>query len=416
MNKIIILVSCFIAITIGGIKAQNNTQSPYSKLGLGDFQNTGFGRNAAMGGLGYALSPNNELNLQNPASLANLDSMQSLLNIGVQGGYSYIENKYTSDGRVTANITNLSYGMSPSDKFAFAFGISPYTNVGYEIQIEQQISGSNETYDLFLEGSGGLSTVYLCGGYKLGKNISLGLNIGFLFGPKDELLTYEFSDTYDVSISQEISDRYNGWIFDLGYQQKFNIGKNHRINLGVVANLPSKLNHTQTNSVVAYFNDLGTSDTVTTETETESKITFPVNIGAGLAYTYKNKWLVNADYSLKRWSETKIDDEFTDLIDNHIMAFGVEYSPKRKRMNSAQIKYRLGANMQSGYYQIESQNLGSYNLTAGVGFTIRKAIFNFYGSYGWRGFKDSQYLSEKTVKFGINMTLSEMWFKKQKYN
>ena len=55
-------------------QAQNNTISPYSRYGLGLYEQNGFGRGLAMGGTGIALQARGHVNNINPASYALIDS------------------------------------------------------------------------------------------------------------------------------------------------------------------------------------------------------------------------------------------------------------------------------------------------------------------------------------------------------
>lgn len=201
----------------------------------------------------------------------------------------------------------------------------------------------------------------------------------------------------------------------MGYQHIIPINKQNKLKLGAVVNLPAKLNHTQVNSAMVYYTTTSTTDSLLNEEENAGDITFPMNVGVGLAYQYKNKLTINADYSLKRWSNAKVDDEFSELIDNHILAFGLEYVPLLNSFEGHEFKYRLGANIQSGYYEIESRKLNSINLTAGVGFKMRNTTFNIYSIYGWRGFTDSNYIKENTLQFGLSMSFGDLWFQKRKY-
>lgn len=414
MNKVKIFITLLLSVNL--LHGQNNTQSPYSKLGLGDFQTTGFGSNSALGGLGYALYPNDQTNLLNPASLAHMDSMLSMLNVGLKGQYTNLKNSQASDVRRTANLTNFSYGMGISDRFGLAIGITPYTNVGYSIITEQQVNGSNEKYNVLLEGSGGISTAFVSGGYKLTKNIAIGLNVGLYFGPKNEIQTYLYNNEYDIDITTQVADKYLGWIFDLGYQQRIPINKNHTLSFGAVANLPSKLSQTQEKSVILYYGSEESADSLSSESEKVADVSFPVNIGAGLAYNYREKLTINVDYSIKRWSKASVSDAFSNLSNNHILAFGIEYLPRNKILMKHKIKYRIGANMQSGYYELNGRNLNSFSLTAGVGFHLGKNVFNVYGTNNWRGFTNTNYIEENTIQFGVNMSFGDLWFQKRKYN
>jgi hypothetical protein len=87
------------AASFFGSKAQNNTNSPYSKFGIGDLANTSYGRNTAIGGTGIGIRDQFFLNLKNPASLTAIDTLSFLFETGVSGAYTS-----SSTSNATENI------------------------------------------------------------------------------------------------------------------------------------------------------------------------------------------------------------------------------------------------------------------------------------------------------------------------
>lgn len=415
MNKYILSIGFLIILTTQNIWSQNNTNSPYSKLGLGDFYSLGYGRSSAMGGVGYALSSGNELNLVNPASLSNLDSLISLFEIGLHGDYTQLKNSSVSDGRWNGNVSHISYGMAVNGKWGMAFGVAPYTNVGYDISVNQSINGIPDEYAVSLEGSGGLSTVYWSNGYRISKNASLGITASFLFGPKNEDQYYDLENISSFSLIRQVSDKYSGFKFDIGYQQTIPLGKDHSLGIGLVANIPGKLNRKTSEIVIQNSISGSITDTLLNEEDVKSSLYFPMNLGAGISYNYKNQFMVAMDYTLNRWSEVGLSDNYAELIDNHVFALGLEYTPKKKGVDKSEIHYRMGCNYQTGYYLIDNNALKSMDITAGVGFPIRNTLFNIYTAYGWRGVLNNQLIKENSLRVGINMSFKDLWFHKKQF-
>ena len=74
----------FICLSIGLVAfAQNGTSSPYSRFGYGILGDNAIGAQRAMGGVGYALHNNRQINVMNPASYASMDSLTFLFDIGL---------------------------------------------------------------------------------------------------------------------------------------------------------------------------------------------------------------------------------------------------------------------------------------------------------------------------------------------
>jgi len=412
MKKLNLSITLLFFLFALGVIAQNNTQSPYSKLGLGDFQSMGFGRSAAMGGVGYALYSGNELNHLNPASLSNLDSLLSVLEIGMHADNTHLENATTTDSRWTANVTHVSFGMAVNKRWGMSYGIAPYTSVGYNITTDQEVSGIPQKYSVLLKGKGGLNNLYWSNGFKITPNISLGVNISYLFGPKTEEQYYDLTDITAYTISRKISDKYRGWKFDLGYQQTASLSSNSKLTIGIIANLPGILKRKTTDIVIQGYSSFS-DDTLKNEENVKSNLNFPMNVGGGISYQYKQHLTLAADYTFIRFSDFKIDDSFSELIDNHVFALGLEYFPHNSGMRKRNIKYRTGANYQTGYYLVDGNELKSMKITAGIGFPVKATLFNIYGSYGGRGFLKDNLIKENTLSFGINMSFMDLWFRKR---
>jgi len=393
-------------------KAQNNTNSPYSKFGLGDFDSQGFGRNAALGNAGIALQSNVSLNNMNPASYTGLDSLSVLMEMGVHSSYTQLKTASDVDDRWNANFSYLALGFKARSKWAMSFGLAPYSNVGYNILTTSQIDGSLTNYETSYDGIGGLTSVYWGNAFQVTKSTAIGINSSFLFGPKTENQYIAFTGSENYEILRQVTNKYHGWKFDLGLQQNFQISPDHQFTFGVVINAPGILRNSKTTLVTETFISAGAVDTLQFDEEVSSDLTFPVNLGVGLTYYYHKKVLLTADYRLDRWSQVKIEDKFSNLVDNQQFSLGCEYAPDGF---SGRFAYRAGFNYESGYFDIDGKKLTDYSITAGVVLPLPTTRVNIYASYGWRGTTKANLISENYARLGINLTLMDKWFQKRKF-
>lgn len=407
-------IIALLILTVFTTLAQNNTNSPYSKLGFGDFEPMGFGRNAGMGGTGIALQSNYNLNNTNPATLANLDSLSSIFEFGVHGSYTNLANSSQQSNRWNANVSYLAIGLCINSKWGMSFGVVPYSSVGYNIEYQDQIDGSLDEFTMIMKGTGGLSSIYWANGYQLTKNLSVGLNTAFLFGPKTEELQFVFDDNKSYDISHKVSNTYFGWKFDFGAQYNVQLNNKNNLVLGATFNAPGSLNNKTKTTIINSIPDLNVSDTIQFEVEEKEKIYFPTNFGLGISYNYNHKLTLALDYKLDNWSKTKVDDSNADLINNHTFNTGIEFSPASTQFTNA-TTYRAGFKYQSGYFKIDESELKSYSVTAGVGFPVRSSYINVYTEYGWRGTTKHSLIAEKYAKIGINLSLRDVWFQKRTY-
>ena len=77
-----ILTILTILIAFVGAKADNGINSPYSRYGLGILANQSLGVNRQMGGLGYGLRSDSYINILNPASFSQADTLTMLFEAG----------------------------------------------------------------------------------------------------------------------------------------------------------------------------------------------------------------------------------------------------------------------------------------------------------------------------------------------
>ena len=109
--------------------AQERTSSPYSFYGIGLNTFRGTVENKSMGGLGI-FSDSIHVNLQNPAALGRL--RLTTYTVGVSNSTVNMKSDTESSTVNTSSLDYLAVGI-PTGKLGFAFGLVPYSSVGYNI-------------------------------------------------------------------------------------------------------------------------------------------------------------------------------------------------------------------------------------------------------------------------------------------
>ena len=175
----------FICLSIGLVAfAQNGTSSPYSRFGYGILGDNAIGAQRAMGGVGYALHNNRQINVMNPASYASMDSLTFLFDIGLT-----YQNTITREGSLKENSQSgsLDYIVMqfPLGRYmAGSVGLLPYSNVGYSF-----ITGIDNGSDS-RSGDGNISQAYVGVSGRPFKGFSIGANISYLFGNPDSDMVF----------------------------------------------------------------------------------------------------------------------------------------------------------------------------------------------------------------------------------
>jgi long-subunit fatty acid transport protein len=406
----LIIAAIFLELNIC---AQNNTNSPYSMYGIGYIEPGGFGRNKAMGGTGIALPSEHSLNNLNPASYKSIDSMNFIIETGINSIYSEFSNKSQSQKNLNANFAYLAMGFRITRWWGNSIGLSPYSNVGYKINTQKQIEGTTSYADVTIEGSGGLNQFYWGNSFKLNKNFSLGINAAYLFGTINQKEVSETDVTGSISIDDESFLR--NFCFSYGAQYSFKLNKDWEGIIGAVYGNKTKLTPKHQISV------LYSGDTLYSENKRSKDFYIPQYFGVGASVKFKNRYVLSLDYTQNNWSDIQNNTSGIKFTNSSNIAAGLEIIPDLRPSSGflKTLRYRVGGYYEKSYMSINEQQLKDYGVTAGIGFPILKGktFVNVSLSGGFKGVPGSSgNIKENYYKLNLNFTLFDLWFNRYKYD
>ena len=400
--------------------AQTSTNSPYTRFGLGDLCNQAAAGNSAMGGIGYGLRDNTMVNTMNPASYTAVDSITMMMDVGLSLTNSY----YNEDGwRTNAKNSSFDYVVLQfrfKPWLGFAAGFRPYSQVGYYFYNTTEVTGNEDvTATNSYDGEGGLHEVFMGFGLKLLKNLSIGVNAGYLYGDIDYTAMVTFSEDSDYSVVyNELT--INTYKLDFGLQYTQKIWKNHSLTLGLVYGLGHKANSSEVKAIQltdgsSYANSQGTIYRDAYE--------LPHTFGAGLVYNKAGNFTLGVDYELQKWSKLIYNGQKGWYNDSERFAVGLEFIPKTiTKKFLERVKYRLGAYYKTPYMKIATGEKApkEYGICAGLGFPInlyqRRSVISVTGQYVRLESSTPSLLSENRFVLKLGMTFNEHWFMKWKLN
>lgn len=172
--------------------AQTGTNSPYSRFGVGDLQPASYIKNRGMGGTSIAYSGLYSTNIVNPASLTSI--YLTTFEIGLKANLTSIETNQLKQKSNNAGLNYFSFAFPVKyKKWGTAFGLMPYSSVGYSFFYED-IGQDNVKQEHYFEGYGGIDQVFLSNAWSPFKGLSIGLNAAYLFGTTYDERRVEFSD------------------------------------------------------------------------------------------------------------------------------------------------------------------------------------------------------------------------------
>ncbi|WP_298780924.1 hypothetical protein [uncultured Polaribacter sp.] len=412
MKKEILLLLLVVFANV--LYSQNNANTPYSLFGLGVENKTATGGLSGLGNTGIAQTNPFEINLFNPASLGNILQKSFLYEFGLNGVVSHLKTNNTSSTSNNANFSHVVIAFPIAKNWGMSTGLLPYTKTGYNIDIENPIEGSTDTYLTRITGIGGLNKFYIATGYKPLKNLSFGLDLSFLFGSIEEE-SQIYSESF-VSISDQ--NYYSGVKLKTGFQYKLPKIKTVETIIGGTFELPSSLSGKQTRS--SYKTTSGGAY-IAIEDEVENDLEnfeLPVSYGFGITSIIDKKFSTSIDYRKLLWNDTSQDKNNESYVDQSIYAFGLEYKPtKNKYTYASNIKYRFGLNYNTGFLKISNKQIDSYFVSFGLGLPMKKYSndnFNISYSYGKEGTLENNLIQESFHKITLNLNFVGSWFNKKK--
>lgn len=429
---VFLAVLSLLASNTSSIHAQTN--SPYSRYGLGSLKDQITGPSKGMGGVGYGLYTSQSANPMNPASYAQVDSLTFIYDIGVNFTHTtYKEgaNRAAKDGGGLEYITAL---FPVSKKIGISFGLLPFSSTGYLMGSSHQVGTSNTYYNIQHDGSGGLSQAYVGMGYKLPiKGLTAGVNVSYLFGNIKQTNATSYITGGSNLTSQYTKLNVTTARIDIGVQYRMDLSDINTLTLGAVytpkMNGTGKLNRTE--YIVDQSGNLLNQDTLFNGVVATGT---PHMLGAGFVLNHKRKLLLGFDVKYEHWKGARFTNELLDGLNSSNrfnnrwkFAAGVEYRVAQYSRNYLQkIKFRGGLNYSNSYVNVQVGNqvkgFNEYGATLGFGLPIvdreelggRTSYININFEYKYLSPELSSMVKERYFGISLNMNLNELWFYQRK--
>lgn len=412
--------------------AQTTSSSPYSQFGLGDLKRSLIPQTRAMGGISMGVrKPGvyDNINMANPASYSTLAltafevgasmDLRSLSKAGVNGQRQF-----------NSTLSHINFGIPVSRGSALSFGLVPYSDLGYQFKNSAVLDTNQVEY--VYGGEGGVSKAYLGYGFKLAKNLSLGFNLGYLFGSLKENRSIDFLNEaedsgYDLSAFNsrtQYQRSVGGLSFDLGLQYEAILSPTTKLIFGYAGNTGKEINSRSDVVTTRYRRDvkgeeLAVADSTYFTKGARSKINMPVTHTAGFAFEKANSWLFGADFSYAKWSDYSEDGVNKGLNDSYGLAVGGQLTPDAASISNywKLVDYRLGMKYDRTFIKIGDNDIKQYALTFGLGFPLPSSRSSFYRinlstEVGKRGTQKNNLVRDNYVNVHLGFTLNDKWFQK----
>lgn len=422
----LLLVGLLTILPVSEIFSQTRTFSPFSRYGIGEINNKGFGQNAAMGGTGIGLRTPYHLNSLNPAAYTAIDTLSFYFESGVSGFYQTLESAGNSNNFSEIDFDYFAFGFPVSKRFFASVGIKPASNAGYSFS---NITGDGSDASLQkASGIGNLTNLYGGLGVKLSPNLSLGMHVSYWFGNIDHTAFTEFindPDAYKFGTKNNI--HLNDVLFDFGLQYSNITGKNNRYTLGFTFSPKTAMSGESTllKARGYVYDEEGElflpNDTLSLDKDKWNNKTFelPLGIGIGASYVFNDKLTLAADYTMRQWGDALFPDEDTETTNASYLNVGAEWVPKERTATKyyQRIRYRAGFHYTNDYIKLNGYQVKDFGMSFGLGLPLKRSntSVNLVFEMGTKGTSQAGQMKEKYNRVTINFTMHEYWFIKRKF-
>lgn len=411
---------------------------PFSRLGLGYINPQYMNPSGAMGGLTAAYRDVSAFNPYNPASLTSLRN--AVFEVGL-----FAKNNQGKNGTQTANTWNgnLSYlGLAFPNynaaseiynrkqrkvRWAMGFSLLPYSSVGYNVTTSEKASNTDSvTITSYYVGTGSTYKLQWSNAVEY-KGVSLGANVGYLFGKTNDIRQLQMSgvaNTYANYLNADYSVRGLTWNvgaqWDIVLDPKSKVGpqggKKHLI-LGAYGNTATDFT-TESNTTFRRFGNY--TDSVTSTSGVVGSGRLPTEFTVGATYMKGQNLKVGVEYKKGMWHEYLNTARPASLLDTREFAAGAEFSFNQNKLKNPyeRVRWRVGyRNMTDArMYQGEQLKTSIVSVGTSLPFVIRAGLAS-YMSVGLSYEKTAaKSVSENVYRITLGFSLNDnTWFQKAKF-
>ncbi len=428
------LLTAVATLIAGSALGQGLGNSPYSRLGLGDYAgNYGGVRQLGMGGTGLAAPNTGNVNELNPALLAYTPrtTWEAAFNAQVKT----VSNAATSNRNGSGTLGYLALAVPLNKRWGAAIGLKPYSAVDYQANSTGAVNGDPGAlaYRQYA-GTGGLSEAYLAQGFHVLRDLNIGGSASYLFGTIDQT-TGTAINTPTIAAQQLVVDeeilRYSDFLFRASVHYRHKLGKTVNLNLAGVQTFQTNLKASRQRTTEQRDANGAVIGTATQLSDDSGNTTVPGLSQAGLTLDNGSNWSVSADGSYQQWSKFKSFSLLSTagLTNTWRVATGGEFTPDPGSVDHyfQRVTYRVGLSVAQLPYAPLGRQLYDRAVHWGFAFPLPTAtplestVINLAFIYGIRG--NTAYLygdngtsnvRENYLRVQVGATLSNRWFIKRR--
>ena len=416
IKKSILLFTLIISTSL---VAQKQQASPYSFFGIGTNLESKTIEESLMGGVGTAISDPIHLNFSNPAALSNLRF--TTYAIGAKNSQTMVSDATTTQKSSIFSISYLAMGIPLGNSAALTAGFRGKSSVGYNLK-EGDFNSVDGLYTY--EGTGGASSLFMGGGVKVFKGLSVGLEGAFIFGDVNNTITYHQVDTqYDTR--KKIVSTLRGFDTKFGLYYEDKVSKKNRYTLGLTFLKSKDITVSEVSSFYKGFfsSEFESIKSALTPVDLVGSIENPIKTTFAVGYGQFSKWHASLEYSFNdavRYQGETLKNNTNNVVFNKYnrISLGGYYIPKFNSLTSyfSRMTYRAGLKYENLGMTIKNNDIKDFGMSFGIGLPMGKGLsdMNVGFEYGKKGKVNSDGLiEEKYFNVKLSLSLGDKWFNKR---
>ena len=411
IDKKIIALLLLAAVSCWGTAIAQIVSTPYSKMGYGMLTDNASSIQRSMGGVGYAMKGGRIVNVMNPASYANVDSLTFLWDVGIDVTNLWSKENDNKGYNFGGGLDYLTGHFKVAKGLGAAFGLLPYSSVGYSYGGD--IDGGFESRS----GSGGFNQLFVGVGFEPVKNLSVGFNFAYLFGTTSNTTLIQSNSSSYFTRNMKIRD----WNAQVGVQYSLPLSKGRDL-LTVGASFQPKKSFHGDAWGTRYDSQDTKADTIG-YTSMKGHYEQPFGIGVGASYNWNHRLTVEADYTYQKWSGAKympiggFEPQTMQFDDRWKAALGVQYTPNRRGSYVGAMAFRAGVFYNHDYLNYSGNNVRDYGASVGIGLPApggNKTTVNLGIEWRHRESSPVQLITENYLNITLGINFNELWFWKSR--
>jgi len=424
-----LVVVCVVKVSgqTGGTSNPTNGRenNPYSKYGIGEFWN---GNNTALRGMADVTSAFEnpyEVNSDNPASYSFLQ--RTTFEAGATASSTSVVGSGLQYKTGTATISYLNLGIPVTKNSGLCIGFRPYTRTYYNMAdtvFNSPIGNVQNSYN----GEGNINYAYAGYAYRY-KGLSVGLNLGYMFGNLRNSTSVVPIDTAVINraFSTDFSNytRIGGLYWKAGLMYEHKIDSDYTFRVGGTFTLQQNVSERLNSFQISTYNFVDTllNDTVSNPGELRGRLRLPMSYSIGVMFTKNNKWSLGLDYAATRWSGYNSSPDSSLNINvgtgSYKISLGGEYTPDINNIRNyfSRVTYRAGLYYGTDYLNISNTSIPYYGVTFGGSLPFRRSLSHLHAAFdiGRLGLTTNNLVQETYVRFTLGFSFNDKWFIPRKY-